>query len=219
MAKRKRQRIQAIKQFENVTETPHELKEHWFSRVFKNENPIMMELGCGRGDFILEWAKKHPEFNCIGVDLKGPRIWAGATRAQQDNVQNLYFIRSNILDLADAFEPHTVAKVWITFPDPYPKKPRKRMTAARYLDVYKQICLPGAEFHLKTDDDSFYEFSLLSLNENGCHIQDQIEDLYEQDRVNGWAKVKTTYEKRHLAEGKTIKYIHFFLPKELDHYE
>ena len=213
MPKKKQQRIQAIKTFANVTDQPSELMGQW-SRIFQNQNPIVLELGCGRGDFLLERARKQPKINCIGVDLKGPRIWAGATQAQQEGLKNIFFIRSNVLDLVDGFEPGTISEVWINFPDPYPKKPRKRMTASRYLDVYKHICIPEANCHLKTDDDMFYEFSLQSLEKNYCSIQQQIADVYAQDQINGWVTFQTTYEKRHLAEGKTIKYIHFLLPNK-----
>lgn len=219
MAKRKRQRIEAIKHFDNVTEHPDRLKGKWASDVFHNNAPITMELGCGRGDFTLERARTQPERNFIGVDLKGPRLWAGATHAVAEGLHNVFFIRANILDLNHAFEPGDISEVWITFPDPYPKKPRKRMTAARYLDVYRQICTADAEFHLKTDDDGFYEFSLESLRQHHCRILQTIPDVYAQDRVNGWVKFQTPYEKQHLAEGKRIKYIHFSLANERPAYE
>jgi len=213
MPKHKLFRIQAVKSFSNVSHAPEELLGNWAS-LFGNSNPITVELGCGRGDLLLTLAQQHPQRNYVGVDLKGVRLWPAATMALKNNIHNVYFIRTNILDLPSAFEQGDVSEIWITFPDPYPKKRRKRMTATRYLDVYSRISKPAAPCHLKTDDDDFFKFSLKSLRDYGCTILSTIEDVHAQPQPRHDLQILTAYEKRHIAEGRTIKYIHFTLPKE-----
>lgn len=211
MAKKKLERIAAIKTFTNVSHAPAELKGKW-RQIFENDNPITLELGCGRGDVLLTLARKHANQNFVGVDLKGARLWAAAKQALDENRSNVFFICANILEIGEAFEPGDVTDFWIAFPDPYPKKPRKRMTAARYLDVYSKISLPGAVGRLKTDDQNFYQSSIKSLQDYGCEIKETIEDVHGRPSTNGDLQILTSYEKRHIAKGLTIKYIEFSLP-------
>lgn len=214
MAKKKRERIAAVKTFPNVSHDGAELKGRWHT-IFRNGRPMTLELGCGKGEYTLALAQQNPEKNYIGVDLKSARLWAAATQAMQTELQNVYFIRANALDLGDIFAPNDIAEIWITFPDPYPQKPRKRMTAARYLDVYKKICRPDARIHVKTDDDAFYEFTLATIADYGCAIQQKITAVHAND-VAEELKIFTFYEKRHMAAGRSIKYIQFSLPQEDD---
>lgn len=211
MAKQKLARIAAVKTFPNVTHNGAEFKGLWH-KIFQNDFPITLELGCGKGDYTLALAQQQPERNFIGVDLKGARLWAASKFALDNRINNVFFILANALDLANIFSPNDIAEIWITFPDPYPKKPRKRMTAERYLDVYRQICLPGAPLHLKTDDEALYEFSLQTLGDYGCTIQEKITDVHVADVVDERLKIITYYEQQHLAAGLTIKYIRFLLP-------
>lgn len=211
MPKKKLSRIEEVKSFSNVSHAPAELKGRW-EEIFKNSHPVTIELGCGRGDVLLALAGEHKNRNYIGVDLKGVRLWSAATRAFKENLQNVFFICANILELADAFNEGDISELWITFPDPYPKKPRKRMTAKRYLDLYSNICLPGAIGHVKTDDDDFYKFSFKSLREYGCGIHSILEDIHAQSDLRKDLQILTAYEKRHIANGLSIKYIHFSLP-------
>jgi len=213
MAKKKLQRIQAVKNFANVSHAPHELKGGW-QRIFANNNPITVELGCGRGDVLLALAERHKNRNFVGVDLKGVRLWAAAKQALDKDLKNVYFICSNILDLPDAFEPGDISEFWVTFPDPYPKKPRKRMTAKKYLDVYMKISKPGAVIRLKTDDDDFYQFSIKSLADYGCTILSTNGDVHGQREIDSDLQILTTYERRHIANGLKIKYIEFSLPSD-----
>ena len=199
MAKKKRLRIAAVQSFSNVTHHGAELKGQWHV-IFKNLNPITLELGCGKGDYTLSLAQRYPDKNFIGVDLKSARLWSAATRALDKQIENVYFIRANVLELADIFEQDDISEVWITFPDPYPKKPRKRMTSQRYLDVYSKICRPNASLHMKTDDENFYEFSLVSLADYGCTIRQKMSELHGQD-VDEDLGIKTFYEKRHIEAG------------------
>jgi len=209
--KKKKHRIQTLKTFPNVSEEPDTLKGKWHSEVFKNDQPITLELGCGKGDFIVELARMYPQRNFVGVDLKGARLFIGAQKGLTQELDNLFFIRFNILNLDEVFQPNDVSEAWITFPDPYPKKPRKRMTHQRFIEMYRRICVPNADFHLKTDDDELFAFSEVSVLENGCTIRQQSADLYSETEWDDKLYIQTTFEKRHLAEGKTIKYLHFQL--------
>ena len=214
MAKKKLERIAAVKTFPNVTHDGAELKGRWHT-IFKNGRPMTLELGCGKGDYTLAMAKQHRDRNYVGVDLKSARLWVAASRAMQKSLQNVFFIRANALDLEEIFAPDDIAEIWITFPDPYPQKPRKRMTAARYLDVYKKICRPDARINVKTDDDAFYEFSLATIADYGCTIHQKIASVHADETAEE-LKILTFYEERHIAAGRSIKYIQFSLPQEDD---
>jgi tRNA (guanine-N7-)-methyltransferase len=213
MAKRKRIRIDAVKSFPNVTHTGQAFKGRWHA-VFDNDHPITLELGCGKGDYTLALAEKHPERNFIGVDLKGARLWVAATKALDLDLKNVFYIRANALDLAEIFAANSIAQIWMPFPDPYPRKPRKRMVADRYLDVYKKICRPDARLHLKTDDDELCNFALENLKEYGCTIHQNIRDVHSSTDIDDDVKIKTYYEGRHIDAGLLIKYVQFTLPNE-----
>ncbi|MBN1465180.1 tRNA (guanosine(46)-N7)-methyltransferase TrmB [candidate division KSB1 bacterium] len=210
MAKKKLERIAEVKTFPNVSHAGAELKGQWHT-IFKNGRPMTLELGCGKGDYTLALAQQHPERNYIGIDLKSARLWAAATQAMQKSLSNVFFIRANALDLTDIFAPDDIAEIWIPFPDPYPQKPRKRMTAARYLEVYKKICRPDARINVKTDDEALYEFSLATIADYGCTIHQKIAAVHADDATEELG-IMTFYEKRHLAAGRSIKYIQFSLP-------
>jgi len=215
MPKKKRERILALKNFSNVTETPTELKERWHKDVFSKAQPIHIELGCGKGDFLVEMARRQSRTNFIGVDIKGARIFIGAQQGLDEQLTNLFFVRYEILDLDEVFKENDISEAWITFPDPYPKKPRKRMTHQRFIEMYRRIMEPQASIHFKTDDEALYEYSLKSLAENNCNIITQTADLYGDIIPDERLSVQTTFERRHIAAGKTIKYIHFRLEEKI----
>ncbi len=214
MAKKKRIRIEEVKTFPNVTQTPQMLKGKWKTEIFRNDGGLVLELGCGHGNYTLTLAQRFPNKNFIGIDLKGARLWVGAKQALEKGIANVFFIRGNAAELDKIFEPGEIEEVWIPFPDPYPKKPRKRLTSVLYLALYQRICKPGARLHFKTDDDALYQSTLESLSEFGCTVHRAIVDIHG---LNGAAddealQIRTSYEKRHLAAGRTIKYIEFTLP-------
>lgn len=213
MAKQKKVRIAAVKDFPNVSHDAASLKGKW-SEIFGNDNPMTLELGCGKGDYTLTLAEKYPDKNFIGVDLKGYRLWKAASTALERKIKNVFFLRANVLDLGDVFEPASIADIWITFPDPYPKKPRKRMTAERYLDVYKKLCAPECRINFKTDNDALYQFSLESLADYGCTIHQNLEDVHGIEHGDERLNILTFYEKQHINDGLTIKYVEFTLPQE-----
>ncbi|MCX6274545.1 MAG: tRNA (guanosine(46)-N7)-methyltransferase TrmB [Bacteroidetes bacterium] len=191
----------------------HPLKGKWHTDFFKNENPIVLELGCGRGEYTVNLAEKFPEKNFIGVDWKGARLWRGAKTVQENKMTNVAFLRIMIQNILNHFSKDEVSEIWITFPDPQPQstRERKRLTAPRFLDQYKQILKAGGIIHLKTDNKPFYEYTLGVIEENKHHKIYSTDDLYHSDADNEILGIKTTYEKIFLEQGSKICYVKFTL--------
>ncbi len=191
---------------------PVVLKGKWAKDFFGNDHPITLELACGRGEYSLGLARKYPDRNFLGVDIKGARIWKGASIALKEEIRNVGFLRTRIEQISLFFEPGEIAEIWITFPDPFLRKSKanRRLTSPFFLNQYQKILKEGGLIHLKTDEIRLYEFTLEVLNENKnyeiCH---QIEDIYAKPLVNEELELKTYYENMHLKAGKTIKYIQF----------
>ena len=213
MAKKKLKRILALPTLPTVVQNPHPYRGRWAEDYFRHPGELVLELGCGKGEYTLELARQFPEKNFIGIDLKGARLFVGASQAIELELKNVAFIRISAQELPLIFAKGEVHEVWIPFPDPFPKKARanKRLTSPRYLQIYRQIVAPGASLYFKTDDERLYEYSLETLQNEGFRIEHAIEDLYHDSVAEAdprW-KIQTTYEKRHLALGKKIKLIHF----------
>lgn len=187
-----------------------DLRGKWRSEVFKNDNPICLELACGRGEYTLGLAERYADKNFIGVDIKGARIWQGATKAIEKDMSNVAFLRIRIEQIELYFEPGEIDEIWITFPDPFAAKENRRTTCPRFLDRYYRIVKSEGKIHLKTDDDDFFKYSLESVRGNKNY-----DVLYENDNIYGQVlynqdlDIKTYYELDHLAKGKTIKYLLF----------
>ncbi|MDX1642366.1 MAG: tRNA (guanosine(46)-N7)-methyltransferase TrmB, partial [Balneolaceae bacterium] len=168
--KNKLQRFEDIARFENVfeytdfedTPTP---KGKWHQEIFGNENPIVLELACGKAEYTLYLAERNPRKNYIGIDLKGNRIWKGAKYALKNQMANVHFIRMLIDHLPDYFEKGEVDEIWITFPDPHPRgsRSKQRLTSPKFLDIYRKVLKPGSQIHLKTDSDLLFEFTLETI--------------------------------------------------------
>ncbi len=187
----------------------------WADRHFgRPEAPIVLELACGKGDYTLSMARDRTETCFIGIDLKGNRLWKGATVAQSEGLDNAAFIRSQIEFLALFFAPGEVSEIWITFPDPYPRagKARKRLTSPRFLSLYRQVLCPGGIVHLKTDDDGLFAYTLETLAEEKAQILYCNHDIYAGPLAYPELAHRTHYERGHLLAGKTIKYVRFALP-------
>lgn len=196
----------------NGKDNPVEMKGVWAKTHFGNDHPLVLELACGRGEYTTALAEAYPDKNFIGVDVKGARIWLGATIALKNNLQNVAFLRTRIEQISLFFYPEQVDEVWITFPDPFLResKENKRLTSPPFLNRYKTIIKPGAIFHLKTDDDTLYQFTLEKLGEyDGAKILYQNDDIYASPLAFDELSYKTYYEKSHLLNGRTIKYIRF----------
>ena len=191
---------------------PLDMKGQWNQYFFKNNNPITLELACGRGEYTLALAEKYPDRNFIGVDIKGARIWRGATNALAQKLTNVAFLRVRIEIIEKFFAKNEVDEIWITFPDPFlrPSKSNRRLTSPYFLKAYKNILVNNGLVHLKTDDDTLFEFSLETIDaENEYDIEYQSNDVYAKPLEIHELEFKTYYEKMHLKNGKKIKYIKF----------
>jgi tRNA (guanine-N7-)-methyltransferase len=187
-----------------------DLKGKWASDHFKNNNPIVLELACGRGEYSLALAKENPNKNYIGVDIKGARIWKGASIALNEEIHNVAFLRTRIEQVQLFFGPQEVDEIWITFPDPFLRKSKsnRRLTSIPFLDRYHPIFKENGILHLKTDDPTLYEFSLETLDTHPAyHITYHSDDIYSGPLYTSALNYKTYYEKMHLEDGRTIKYI------------
>lgn len=191
--------------------TDYRLKGRWNEEVFGNDHPIVIEIGCGKGEYAVELGKLYPEKNFIGLDIKGARMWKGAKIAAEAGMTNVVFLRMYAEMLASAFAPGEISELWITFPDPQMGKARKRLTGTRFLSLYEKILAPGALIHLKTDSPFLYTYTTEVIRHNGLPEFVNTEDLYGyglEDKILG---IKTFYEKQWLSRGKKIKYIRFSL--------
>lgn len=189
------------------------LRGHWHEDFFKNDNPIVLELGCGKGEYTVGLAKAFPDRNYIGIDIKGARMWTGATEAARQSMNNVAFLRTDIELLPNFFAPGEVAEIWITFPDPQMKKVRKRLTSTRFLELYRQVLADGGLINLKTDSPFLYTYTKLLTAENSLTPQVETDNLYASGLADDILNIRTFYEQQWLDRGLTIKYLRF----PLDH--
>lgn len=189
---------------------PH--KGTWSRSIFPADNPIVLELGCGKGEYTVGLAKANPDKNFIGIDIKGARIWTGAQQVSEGNIPNAKFLRTEIENLGDIFSPGEVDEIWITFPDPQMQKPRKRLTSTRFLQLYSRFLKPGGIVHLKTDSPFLYEYTRRLVEINGLDIIENSADLYGSGLADPVSSIKTFYESQWLSRGKSIKLISFRIP-------
>lgn len=187
------------------------LKGKW-SDFFGNDNPIVLELGCGRGEYTVALAQLFPEKNFIGVDIKGSRMWAGAKESHLKGMKNVAFIRTNIEIISEFFSTDEVAEIWLTFPDPQMKKVRKRLTSTRFMELYQQFVKENGIIHLKTDSNFMFQYTVEMIKANQYPVIFQNNDLYHSDFSDDKIlSIKTFYEQQWLERGLTIKYIKFNL--------
>lgn len=190
------------------------LKGHWCERHFNNNHPLTLELACGRGEYTVGLAERFPERNFVGVDIKGARIWKGAKAALAKGLPNAAFLRTRIEMIGQFFAAGEVDEIWITFPDPFLRnsKANRRLTSQPFLDRYRGILKQGGHVHLKTDEPALYEFTLLTLSEQHSYtLEYHDDDIYAKPLPLPELEMKTHYERQHLANGKTIKYLRFKL--------
>lgn len=211
MAKNKLKKFSEFDSFPNCFNATCELKGKWKSDFFKNNNPLVLELACGKGEYTVNLAKAFPDHNFIGVDRKGSRMWRGAKTALEDGINNVAFLRIMIETLDQYFETGEVDEIWITFPDPQPRdgKAKKRLTSQRFLKSYKNIVKPGGIIHLKTDSDLLYNFTLEVAEMEGLKVFEHNSDIYSWNERPDYLNIKTFYENIWLSEGCTIKYIRY----------
>lgn len=189
-----------------------EIKGRWNERYFSSRQPITVELACGRGEYTVNLARQFPDRNFIGIDKKGDRLWKGSTWAVEEQLTNVGFLRTDILFVESFFEPAEVDELWITFPDPRPRKRdiKRRLTSPRYLEMYKRLVKPGGWVRFKTDNTPLFDFTLDVLqNRTDVHGLVYTHDLYASDLRAECFDIKTRYEEMFAAKGETIKYLRF----------
>ncbi|HYG03435.1 MAG TPA: tRNA (guanosine(46)-N7)-methyltransferase TrmB [Chryseosolibacter sp.] len=216
MVKKKQERFRIIEERSNVIEPTKPLyqnvKGHWRKDYFQNDNPITLELACGRGEYTIGLASRFPGRNFIGVDIKGERIWKGSTWAEEQKLTNVAFLRTQILMIENFFEAAEVDEVWLTFPDPRPRKRdiKRRLTSPRFIELYKKLTKPGSYIRLKTDNTSLFQYTLEEMQYRQ-DIEDfrHTFDVYNSDLREECFDIKTRYEQEFAAKGETIKYLRF----------
>ena len=213
MGKDKLRRFAEVHTFSNVLQLDagKPFKGSWDTGFFKNTNPVVLELACGKGEYTVNLARLFPDKNFIGIDYKGNRIWRGAKTALEDGVNNVGFLRIQIETILDYFAPGEVDEIWITFPDPQPQvsREKKRLTSLRFLNKYKQFLKPGGFINLKTDNDGFHAYTAEKVEENRLKLHVKTEDLYHSEFADEVLSIKTYYEKKYLKENKNINYLKF----------
>jgi tRNA (guanine-N7-)-methyltransferase len=215
MGRSKLQKFKAIGERRNVVEPGKEsyekLKGCWAEDFFGNNHDIVLEIGCGKGDYTVGMAKLFPNKNFIGVDIKGARLWKGSTLAEENGLTNVGFLRTFIENITEHFAENEVRELWVTFPDPRPRlgEEKKRLTSPRFMNMYKQIVKPGGIIHFKTDDLELFDYTLELLQQNGEKNLIFTHDLYNSDLQNYTLGIQTTYERKFLGEGIPIKYLQF----------
>jgi len=218
-----------LRKFEEMNAYPHvfqypfavlkekgfEMRGKWNESFFNNNRPIVIELGCGKGEYTVGLAKIFPEKNFIGIDIKGARMWSGAAQAQRENLKNVAFVRTHIEWIDYFFSQGEVSEIWLTFPDPQMKKVNKRMTSTRFMKLYNRILKENGEIHLKTDSNFMFTYTCEMVKVNRFPVLIQTNNLYESQITNEILSIRTFYEQQWLDRGISIKYICFELePRE-----
>ena len=216
MPKRKIQRFAELETFRTVVHplpfnnpVKHKLSGRWNIDFFEKDQPIVLEVGCGRGEYTINLAKRYPHKNFIGIDIKGARLWRGGKTAHEENMKNVAFLRIAIERLEYYFDEAEVSEIWITFPDPHPKQSRenKRLTSPLYLNSYEHILKEKGIIHLKTDHYDLFSYTKEILEPGKANILIATSNLYASEYVNEDLEIKTTYEQKFLKEGKEICYL------------
>lgn len=215
---------------EDVLGKDHPLKGHWNEKVFGREAPVVLELGCGKGEYTIDLSRRTPSCNYIGVDIKGARLWRGAKYAHENALPNVAFLRTRIEFIEALFTPGEISEIWITFADPQIRREKKRLTCPLFMERYRRLLRPGGIVHLKTDSRYLHEYTKAMAEANGLEILACATDIYGRDRaalydspmarscgkdaVDALLEVQTFYESGYLAQGIPITYISFVIDKD-----
>ena len=231
MGKGKLAKFADMERYENVFQYPYSvvddvpfgMKGLWRQQYFHNDNPIILELGCGRGEYTVGLGKMFPDVNFIGVDIKGARMWTGATQALNEGLKNVAFLRTNIEIIDHFFAPDEVQEIWLTFSDPQMKNPRKRLTSTYFLERYRRFLVDGGVVHLKTDSNFLFTYTSYVVDENRLPLLFRTENLYGDERIDEGTRsilsIQTYYESMWLDRGIRIKYQKFQLPRASELHE
>jgi len=214
MAQKKLIRFAELKTFSNVLQYPEDMKGKW-KEFFHSDNPITLELACGKGEYAVGLGQLFTNKNFIGIDQKGNRIWVGAKKALQLQLSNVAFLRIQIDRITEYFAAGEVKEIWITFPDPQLRtgKAKKRLTHPKFLRLYKEFLAPDGCIHLKTDSPHLYRFTKLIIEKYNCELIEDIDDLYSNENISEELKIKTHYESLDIAGSNRIHYLNFSLPE------
>ena len=226
MGKGKLAKFADMATYPNVFQYPYGALEHtdfplqgrWHQEFFHNQNPIVLELGCGKGEYTVGLAKLYPQMNFIGVDIKGARMWTGATQAINEGLPNVAFLRTNIEIIDRFFSEGEVNEIWLTFSDPQMKNPRKRLTSSWFLNRYRHFLIDGGIVHLKTDSNFLFTYTTYLVERNQLPVLEKTDDLYHSSHLSPLTShilsIQTYYESMWIARGLNIKYLKFQLPQE-----
>lgn len=217
MGKNKLAKFAEMETFEHVIQVPYNmleekefsLKGKWNKEFFHNRHPVVLELGCGKGEYTVGLARCFPEMNFIGIDIKGSRMWKGAKDIHLQGLKNAGLLRTNIELLPFFFNEHEVAEIWLTFPDPQMKKTKKRLTSTRFMELYCKFLKPGGIVHLKTDSNFLFQYTSALVRVNDFELITSTDDLYNSGITNEILGIKTFYEQQWLGRGMKIKYLKF----------
>jgi len=192
------------------------LRSQWNHAFFKNQNPVVIELGCGKGEYTVGLAAKYPKKNLIGIDFKGSRLWRGCKTVSEQGLKNVAFVRTRVDYLENLFGPREISEIWITFPDPHPggRNSNKRLTSPWYLNSYRQFLKNKGIIHLKTDNEELFNYTKTTVIQNNLEIIVSTSDLYSESLSDDILSIKTHYERIFLNAGLKINYICFRLDKE-----
>lgn len=224
MSKGKLQKFADMERYPNVFQYPYsvaeqvpfDMKGRWREDYFHNQKPIVLELGCGKGEYTVELARLYPDMNFIGVDIKGARMWTGATRAVAEKLPNVAFLRTNIEIIDRFFAEDEVQEIWLTFSDPQMKNPRKRLTSTWFMERYRRFLVDGGLVHLKTDSNFLFTYTTYMVDKNNLPLLLRTEDLYHtegiDDETRNILSIQTYYEAQWIERGLNIRYMKFRLP-------
>ena len=204
--------------FSVVDNVPFEMKGHWREQYFKNNHPVVLELGCGKGEYTVELARLYPEMNFIGVDIKGARMWTGAKQALEAGLKNVAFLRTNIEIIDRFFAGSEVQEIWLTFSDPQMKNAHKRLTSTFFLNRYRKFLVDGGIVHLKTDSNFLFTYTTCMVKENKLPVVFSTEDLYHteglDEETHKILSIQTYYERMWIERVLNIRYMKFLLPQQ-----
>lgn len=226
MSKGKLAKFADMATYDNVFQYPYGSLEHasfplqgkWHEEYFHNQNPIVLELGCGKGEYTVGLARMFPNMNFIGVDIKGARMWTGATEAVRTGMKNVAFLRTNIEIIDRFFAPDEVHEIWLTFSDPQMKNPRKRLTSTYFMERYRRFLIDGGIIHLKTDSNFLFTYTSYVVDMNHLPLLERTEDLYHTSELTPQTldilSIRTYYEQMWIDRGLNIRYQQFQLPHQ-----